>query len=923
MIARDRRHEFLTYNNQRVRRLQNTMQRIAAVILSGLLTVAAHGQTASTPYTWKPVDPALTVARADACGAALQDGSAIISGGIAAAGSVLASADVFQPAIGFSTAPAMNNARAAHTCTTLEDGRILVAGGNDGQGNPVGTAEIYDPATQSWDIVSDLNDPRWGHTATLLNDGRVLIAGGQDSYGPKDTLEIFDPTAVAFLPVPASLSTPRMNFAAALLPDGLVAIMGGSNGANSLSSVDIFDPDLNTILAAAPLQAARAFLSANTLPDGTVLAAGGFDGQQDLNTAEVYDIHKGSAFAFGRLNTARHGHLGMTLPGNGNILIMAGIGANTPLAGSELYNFPEGTFTAVGSLATPRARTTATPVGDGLVLSAGGVSTDGVTPIRNCGLFFPPSLFWTVTGNAAPYTGTLAIQGFGFGAGTVNFQLGIVNRLSNFTQTLTSTSTTTGNFNIVSSTLSPPGFSGNWTLTASIKGSPTLEAALRRPVVFASVALSASCNPCDFGQTLTLTATVGNPESKAFPAAPAGGDFVTFNDGATRLNAGATSATNPSASRTESLSPGVHQLTAALSGGSDGFVGVSSPLALKINPIPTSISVSASPDPVLTGSTVTLNATIAFDKTLAAKLGKPATGVINIAVGQVVRSVMVGQPLSIPAPSPGTYPISAAYNGDNNFAASSSPQVMLIVTSPPQTPPGGFIGVFEPSAVWSIVSVSPAATPSVFSFGAPSLKPVVGDWTGSGHSGIGVFDPSTGTWFLRNERSSGLPDAGQFVFGAPGVAVVPVTGDWDGNGTTTIGLFDPSTANWLLKNQNSGGLSEANLFQFGSAGSKLIPVTGDWDGNGTTTIGLFDPATANWTLRNANSAGAPDAGEFKFGGPGMIPVTGNWTGTRRTGIGVFDPKTGNWFLRNSPSSGTADFTFTLGGANSIPIAGKR
>jgi hypothetical protein len=174
-----------------------------------LLCIAAHGQSPTDPYTWTPINPALTVPRADACAATLQDGSALVSGGIATDGSALSSADLFKPDAGFSSAPAMNNARAAHTCTTLQDGRILVAGGQDGQGNPVGTAEIYDPNAQSWKVVADLNDPRWGHTATLLNDGRVLLAGGQDFNGPKETLEVFNPSQEAFLPVPANLSRAR------------------------------------------------------------------------------------------------------------------------------------------------------------------------------------------------------------------------------------------------------------------------------------------------------------------------------------------------------------------------------------------------------------------------------------------------------------------------------------------------------------------------------------------------------------------------------------------------------------------------------------------------------------------------------------------------------------------------------------------
>ena len=61
---------------------------------------------------------------------------------------------------------------------------------------------------------------------------------------------------------------------------------------------------------------------------------------------------------------------------------------------------------------------------------------------------------------------------------------------------------------------------------------------------------------------------------------------------------------------------------------------------------------------------------------------------------------------------------------------------------------------------------------------------MVGDWNGSGHDGIGAYDPSTATWHLRNEVSAGPADAGVFQFGIgqQGVTVAssPVVGDWDG-----------------------------------------------------------------------------------------------------------------------------------------------
>jgi hypothetical protein len=43
---------------------------------------------------------------------------------------------------------------------------------------------------------------------------------------------------------------------------------------------------------------------------------------------------------------------------------------------------------------------------------------------------------------------------------------------------------------------------------------------------------------------------------------------------------------------------------------------------------------------------------------------------------------------------------------------------------------------------------------------------LVGDWDGDGDDTIGVFDPLTATWLLRNSNSSGAPDVEPFPYGA-------------------------------------------------------------------------------------------------------------------------------------------------------------
>jgi hypothetical protein len=164
-------------------------------------------------------------------------------------------------------------------------------------------------------------------------------------------------------------------------------------------------------------------------------------------------------------------------------------------------------------------------------------------------------------------------------------------------------------------------------------------------------------------------------------------------------------------------------------------------------------------------------------------------------------------------------------------------------------------------------SPGPADT-TPFRFGAPGWIPLAGDWTGSGHTGIGVFDPATATFYLRNEAGPGAPDAGTFRYG--GAGWIPVVGDWDGNGTSTVGVVDPATETWYLRNSNSAGGPDIAPFAYGAPG--WHPVVGDWDGNGTSTIGVVD-GQGTWYLRNRNGPGGPDVHPFAYGAAGWLALT--------------------------------------------------
>jgi hypothetical protein len=200
---------------------------------------------------------------------------------------------------------------------------------------------------------------------------------------------------------------------------------------------------------------------------------------------------------------------------------------------------------------------------------------------------------------------------------------------------------------------------------------------------------------------------------------------------------------------------------------------------------------------------------------------------------------------------------------------------------------------------------------------------VPGDWNGDGIVTPGVFDPSTATFYLRNENSPGTPDAGQFVFGMPGNT--PVSGHFMGGSVDGIGVVDTTSSNfatWTLRFTANAGPASIPSFQFGAA--SWIPLVGDWTGSGTDGIGMYDPTTSTFYLKNTPGAGAPDF-TFVFGTPGSKPVVGDWNGMGKTLVGVATPTSGVLFYSlassNASNANTVTTAFPFGLASWTPIGG--
>jgi len=118
-----------------------------------------------------------------------------------------------------------------------------------------------------------------------------------------------------------------------------------------------------------------------------------------------------------------------------------------------------------------------------------------------------------------------------------------------------------------------------------------------------------------------------------------------------------------------------------------------------------------------------------------------------------------------------------------------------------------------------------------YGVGGKGWIPIVGDWDGDGDSTIGLYDPTNGLFRLRNSNSPGSADI-TFRYGPAPVTSppwFPIAGDWNADGVDTIGLYNQSTGTWYLRNSNSPGPADIT-FRYGPAPCTWLPLAGDWDG---------------------------------------------------------------------------------------------
>ncbi len=278
-------------------------------------------------------------------------------------------------------------------------------------------------------------------------------------------------------------------------------------------------------------------------------------------------------------------------------------------------------------------------------------------------------------------------------------------------------------------------------------------------------------------------------------------------------------------------------------------------------------------------------------------------------------------------------------NGGGFSATFAANSITLLVMMPGSTPPASKtrIGIYRQATGYWYLDLNGngafegCATDACYAFGGdPSDVSVVGDWNGDKTSKIGIFRPSSGTWYL-DTNGDGRFDNCLVDKCIPwgGMGDIPVVGDWDGDGKTKVGIFRPSNGTWYLDTNGDGRFDNCVVDKcIPWGGSTDIPVVGDWTGDGKTKIGIFRPSNGTWYL-DTDGNGIFDNCVldkcFPWGGSTDIPVVGDWGGDGKTKIGIFRPATGYWYLDvdgNGRLDCSLDTCVQWGGSTDVPLVGK-
>ncbi len=367
--------------------------------------------------------------------------------------------------------------------------------------------------------------------------------------------------------------------------------------------------------------------------------------------------------------------------------------------------------------------------------------------------------------------------------------------------------------------------------------------------------------------------------------------------------------------------------------------------------LPTTTSLTVSPNPATLGAAVTLTATVSS-----------GTGTITFQVDsiQLGTAILSGKQASlttrlIPA---GLHKIIATYSGDSSQAPSSSMAVVLTVTSAPATslaalanlttgagPTAVLVSDLNGDGKMDLLTVNATAnTVSVFmgngggtfqartdySVGMQPSAAVIADFNGDGTPDIAVANQSSGTITILSNNGNGTFEAGAVIITAsPGNIVAA---DFDGDGKVDLAVISAGNVSFFFGNgdgtfrQGTGGFysccgSALAVGDFNGDGKPDLAAGGYvYPNNGDGTFGVLVGvgAAMGWAVGDLNRDGNSDlAGPA---GSGLETILGNGNGKFKGSssyIAGLDPY--SLTLADINGDGKLDAVVSNSGSNTISV----
>ncbi len=267
--------------------------------------------------------------------------------------------------------------------------------------------------------------------------------------------------------------------------------------------------------------------------------------------------------------------------------------------------------------------------------------------------------------------------------------------------------------NASASLVAPSLFVGTHNITVTYPGDFNFEDSISNTVVEvvtgfpSTTSMSAAPNPASAFQSITLSATV----SSAF-GTPIG--TVAFMTGGVTVATATLNSSGIATAVVSTLGAGTYSITAVYSGSTDYAVSTSAPVLEKVVGAETTVSLLASPNPVIFGQTLTLTATVAATQ----GNGVPAGSVTFLDGTQTLGSAPLSTKGIAVFPTSslalGTHNITVSYAGSSNANASISNLVSVAVIPIPASI--GLTATPNPAnfgqTVTFTASVAAAGTPS-------------------------------------------------------------------------------------------------------------------------------------------------------------------------------------------------------------------